>query len=186
MEVVRRIFHMVGVEGRSPRSVSTILEREGIPTPKGAKHWDRSFSKRCIEDDVYKPHTFEEVREVVSEEVSARLDPRTQYGLWWFNRRGLDIGQVSEPGPDGRRYRKTYRWYHKPKEEWIAVPVRVSGILRDLVEVARAAIKHNRRPARGAAVLGTYGRCCLLRRVWPGCVCHPQRQEGTHLRLRLL
>jgi site-specific DNA recombinase len=148
MEVVRRIFHMVGVEGRSIRSVSTILEREGIPTPKGAKHWDRSFSRKCIEDDVYKPHTFEEVREVVSDEVSARLDPRRQYGLWWFNRRGLDIRQVSEPGPDGRRYRKTYRWYHKPKEEWIAVPMPISCIPRDLVEAARAAIKHNRRPAR--------------------------------------
>src|SRR3712207_7553476 len=56
-----------------------------------------------------------------------RSNPRKQYGLWWFNRRGLDIRQVSEPGPDGRRYRKTYRWYHKPKEEWIAVPVPVSG-----------------------------------------------------------
>jgi hypothetical protein len=148
MEVVMRIFHMVGVEGRSIRSVSTILEREGIPTPKGAKHWDRSFSKKCIQDDVYKPHSFEEVREVVSKEVSARLDPRRQYGLWWFNRRGLDIRQVSKPGPDGRRYKKTYSWYHKSKEEWIAVPVPVSGIPRDLVEAARAAIKHNRRPAR--------------------------------------
>src|SRR5919107_819996 len=77
----------VGIEGRSMRSVSTILEREGVPTPKGAKHWDRSFFRKCIEDDVYKPHTFEEVQEVVSEEVSARLEPRRQYGVWWFNRR---------------------------------------------------------------------------------------------------
>jgi site-specific DNA recombinase len=148
MEVVRRIFHLVGVEGRSIRSVSTILEREGIPTPKGAKHWDRSFSRKCIEDDVYKPHTFEEVKALVSSEVSACLDPSEQYGLWWFNRRGLDIRQVSEPGPDGRRYRKTYRWYHKPKEEWIPVPVPASSIPRELVEAARAAIKHNRKPAR--------------------------------------
>ena len=148
MEVVRRIFHMVGVEGRSIRSISTILEREGIPTPKGAKHWDRSFSRKCIEDDVYKPHTFEEVKALVSQEVSARLDPSAQYELWWFNRRGLDIRQVSEPGPNGRRYRKTYRWYHKPREEWIPVPVPASGIPRELVEAARAAIRHNRRPAR--------------------------------------
>ena len=148
MEVVRRIFHMVGVEGRSIRSISTILEREGIPTPKGAKHWDRLFSRKCIEDDVYKPHTFEEVKALVSQEVSARLDPSAQYGLWWFNRRGLDIRQVSEPGPNGRRYRKTYHWYHKPREEWIPVPVPASGIPRELVEAARAAIRHNHRPAR--------------------------------------
>ena len=147
MDVVRRIFHMVGVEGRSIRSISTILEQEGIPTPKGAKHWDRSFSRKCIEDDVYKPHTFEEVKALVSSEVSARLDPREQYGMWWFNRRGLDIRQVSEPGPDGRRYRKTYRWYHKPKEEWIPVPVPTSGVSRELVEAARTIIKRNRKPA---------------------------------------
>ena len=148
MEVVRRIFHMVGVEGRSIRSIGTLLEREGIPTPKGAKHWDRSFSRKCIQDDVYKPHTFEEVKALVSPEVSARLDPSAKYGLWWFNRRGLDIRQVSESGPDGRRYRKTYRWYHKPKEEWIPVPVPASGIPRELVEAARAALKQNRKPAR--------------------------------------
>jgi hypothetical protein len=148
MEVVRRIFHMVGVGGRSIRSICALLEREGIPTPKGAKHWDRSFARKCVEDDVYKPHVFEEVKPLVSPEVSARLDPSAQYGLWWFNRRGLDIRQVSESGPDGRRYRKTYRWYHKPKEEWIPVPVPASGIPRELVEAARAAIKHNRRPAR--------------------------------------
>jgi site-specific DNA recombinase len=64
MQIVRRIFHMVGVEGRSFRSISTILEREGIPTPKGAKYWDLSFFRKCIEDDVYKPHTFEEFEEV--------------------------------------------------------------------------------------------------------------------------
>ena len=148
MEVIGRIFHLVGTEGRSMRSVSTILEREGVPTPKGAKHWDRSFFRKCIEDDVYKPHTFEEVEALVSPEVSALLDPSAQYGLWWFNRRGLDIRQVSESGPDGRHYRKTYRWYHKPKEEWIPVPVPASGIPRELVEAARGAIKHNRKPAR--------------------------------------
>jgi hypothetical protein len=61
-------------------------------------------------------------------EVAARLDPEKRYGLWWFNRRGVKVQQVSEPGPDGRRYRKTYRWHHKPKEEWVAVPVPDSGI----------------------------------------------------------
>src|SRR5688572_11369499 len=33
MEVVRRIFHMVGAEGQSLRAVAKMLEGEGLPTP---------------------------------------------------------------------------------------------------------------------------------------------------------
>jgi site-specific DNA recombinase len=88
------------------------------------------------------------VRSAVSPEVADRLDPSKSHGLWWFNRRGLRIAQISEPSETGRRYRKTYRWYHKPKEEWIAVPVPDSGIPRELIEAARTAAKNNRRPAR--------------------------------------
>jgi len=148
MEVVRRIFHMVGVEGRTPGSLAKTLEQQGVPTPRGARRWDRSFFRECILDDVYMPHSFEEVRTVVSAEAAARLDPGKRYGLWWFNRRGVKVRQVSEPGPDGRRYRKTYRWHRKPKEEWIAVPVPDSGIPRELVDAARAVVKSNRKPAR--------------------------------------
>jgi hypothetical protein len=46
-----------------------------VPTPKRARHWDCSFIRVCVLDDVYKPHTFEEVRALVSLEVAARLDP---------------------------------------------------------------------------------------------------------------
>src|SRR5215208_1864226 len=148
MEVIRRIFRMAGVEGRSPGSLARVFDREGVPRPKGTKRWDRSFFRECILADIYKPHSIEEVRNVVSAEVAARLDPEKRYGLWWFNRRGVKVQQVSEPGPDGRRYRKTYRWHHKPKEEWVAVPVPDSGIPRELVEAARDVVESNRKPAR--------------------------------------
>jgi len=148
IEVVRLIFRMVGVEGRSPGSLAKLLDQQGIPTPGGAKRWDRTFFRSCILDDIYKPHSYEEVKAVVSPEAAARLDPDKRSGLWWFNRRGLKVGQVSEPGPDGRRYRKTYRWHHKPREEWIALPVPDSGIPRELVEAARAVVEANRKPAR--------------------------------------
>jgi hypothetical protein len=52
MAVVRRMFYLVGVEGRAQRSVERMFEREGIPTPKGAKHWDRGFFRSAILDDV--------------------------------------------------------------------------------------------------------------------------------------
>jgi hypothetical protein len=48
------------------------------------------------------------------------LDPNKSYGLWWFNRVGHKVRQVSEASGNGLRYRKTHEWYQKPKEEWIA------------------------------------------------------------------
>jgi site-specific DNA recombinase len=174
MEVVRRIFYMVGAEGQSLRAVSNTLEREGLPTPKRAKHWNRSFFRTCISDDVYRPHTFEEVKAVVAPAVAARLDPDRSYGIWWFNRLGHKVRQVSEPSANGRRYRKSHDWYQKPKEEWIGVPVPDSGIPREVVETARAAIEGNRRPARAGRrfweLTGRIARCGEC--GWTMCATH--------------
>jgi hypothetical protein len=148
MEIVRRIFRMVGAEGRSPGSLARVMERQGVPTPGGGRHWDRTFFRECVLADIYKPHTFDEVRAVLSPEAASRLDPDKRYGLWWFNRHGVKTGQVSEVTAEGRRYRKTYHWHEKPKEEWIAVAVPDSGIPRELVEAARAVVEKNRKPAR--------------------------------------
>jgi site-specific DNA recombinase len=174
MAVVRRIFNMVGTEGASLRAVAKTLEREGVPTPKRAKHWNRSFFRACIRDDVYRPHTFEEVASAVTPEVAARLDPDKSYGLWWFNRLGHKVRQVSEPSEDGRRYRKTHDWYQKPREEWIAVPVPDSGIPRAEIEAARAAIEGNRAPARAGRrfweLTGGIARCGEC--GWTMCATH--------------
>ena len=148
MEVVRHIFRMVGAEGRSPGSLARVMERQGVPTPGGGRYWDRTFFRECVLADVYKPHTFDEVRAVLSAKAASRLDPDKLYGLWWFNRRGVKTEQVSEMTLEGRRYRKTYHWHEKPKEEWIAVAVPDSGIPRELVEAARAVVEKNRKPAR--------------------------------------
>ena len=174
MAVVRRIFYIVGTEGASLRAVAKTLEGEGIPTPKRAKHWNRSFFRACIRDNVYRPHTFEEVGAAVTPEVAARLDPDKNYGLWWFNRLGHKVRQVSEPSGDGRRYRKTHDWYQKPKEEWIAVPVPASGIPRGEIEAARAAIEGNRVPARAGRrfweLTGGIARCGEC--SWTMCATH--------------
>jgi len=154
MDVVRLIFRLVGAEGRTPGSLAKVLEQQGVLTPKGTKRWDRTFFRTCILDDIYKPYSFEEMRPALSAQAAPRLDPDKRYGLWWYNRRAVKTGQVAEPGPNGRRYRKTYHWHQKPKEAWIAVPVPDSGIPRELVEAARAVVKSNRKPARAG------------RRVW--------------------
>jgi site-specific DNA recombinase len=168
MAVVRRIFGEVA-DGTSLRAIGSALEREGVPTPRGARFWDRSFFRNCVLDDVYKPHSFEEVAAVVTPEVAARLDPELSYGLWWFNRRRMTSTPVTEVSANGRRYGRKYTSYTKPKEEWIAVPVPDSGLPREVVEAAREAIKDNHRPSsaghRSWELSGGIGRCASCNRV---------------------
>lgn len=149
MTIVRRIFHMVGVESMSHNAIMRVFEREGVPTPAGGKKWDRSFFPRCINDDVYKPHTYEEVAAKVSPNVAAKLDPDELYGLWCFNRLASKTRQVSERGENGngRRYKRQVRRTIKPEDEWVYIPVPDSGIPRDVVEAARERIKDNRTPS---------------------------------------
>lgn len=168
MRVVRRIFREVA-EGSTLRTIAQGLDREGVPTPKGARFWDRSFFRTCVLDDVYKPHTFEEVAVVVAAEVAARLDPTKSYGLWWFNRRKMTSTPVSEVSGDGRRYARRYSSHAKPREEWIAVPVPDSGIPRETVEAAREQIRDNRVPSsaghRSWELSAGIGRCAACDRI---------------------
>ena len=148
MAVVRRIFEMVGREGKTLHGAKKILDREGVPTPARARYWGNRFIRNLILDDVYKPHTHEEVRRLVAPEVAARLDPDKVYGIWYYNVTRRKTRQVAELDADGSRtYVKRSKTTVRPADEWIAVPVVDSGILRELVDVARDAIKHNRRPA---------------------------------------
>jgi hypothetical protein len=72
------------------------------------KRWNATFIRNgIIGDDVYRPHTFEEISTLVSGEVASRLDPHKSYGIWWFNRRRSKTTQVSVPdGYGGRRYKQ--------------------------------------------------------------------------------
>jgi site-specific DNA recombinase len=150
MQVVRRIFDMVA-EGHTFKAIKRTLEAEGVPTASGGVTWDRSFIRRCIFEDAYRPHSCEEVAAVVSPDVAARLDPEKRYGLWWFNRRGIRVRQVSEASEEGRRYKKKYTQLTKPKEEWVAVPVPDAGVPRAIVERAREAGRQNKAPSRAAS-----------------------------------
>src|ERR671915_215326 len=71
MEVVRRIFRMIA-EGSSVNGTRTALEADKILPPRGVL-WQRTFIRECIFDDVYKPHSFEEVASLVSPQVASRL-----------------------------------------------------------------------------------------------------------------
>jgi site-specific DNA recombinase len=152
MPVVRRIFAMVA-DGSPLNAVAERLTREGVGLPysryRGVKGWNVTFIRDCIiGDDVYRPHTFDEISALVRPEVASRLDLDKSYGIWWFNRRRSKITQISVPdGNGGRRYRQRVRYALRPREEWIAVPVPDSGVSREIVDTARQAIKHNRAPS---------------------------------------
>jgi hypothetical protein len=141
---------MVGAEGAGIYGVHKTLEKEGVPPPGGGRYWDKRAIKRWIVDDAYKPHTYEEVTELVSPEVAARLDPEGSYGIWWFNRRRTSQTQVSEQNPDGngRVYRKVGKVAYRDKEEWIAVPIPDAGIPLEWIEAARAMLAGCRSPSR--------------------------------------
>ena len=144
MPVVRHIFHMVGGGGESVYGVVCGLERLGISGPRGGR-WNKTQVRRVILGDVYKPHTFEEIRGQVRPEVAARLNPEKNYGIWWFNRRRVKVTQVSEPSDIGKRYRRRSELETKDQSEWITVPVPDAGVPREVVDAARVAIKDNQR-----------------------------------------
>src|SRR5215212_9238626 len=143
MPIVRRIFSMVE-EGVTLHGVVQTLNREGVEPPEPGRSglWSITCVRGMIEDDVYRPHSFEEMGTLVAPEVVARLNPSRSYGLWWFNRKRTVRRQVAEYGSEGRIYRNKSKTMQKPMSEWIAVPD--SGVPREVVDRARAAIRDNR------------------------------------------
>jgi site-specific DNA recombinase len=154
MQVVARIFRMVGEEGASLLRVKRTLEREGVPSPNGKRIWGKFFIRECIKDDAYKAHTNKEIETLVEKgqmapEVAARLDPAKRHGVWWFNRHRTTTTQVAVQDGEGRkRYRRRTSYAPKPESEWIAVPVPDVGIPREWVDCAREAVAKNKSPSR--------------------------------------
>jgi site-specific DNA recombinase len=86
MAVIRRIFRMVGAEGMTLNATRRTLEKEGIPSPSGRRGWSRQYLRDCIYDDVYLSHTFEEISQLVTREVTSSLNLAQSYGVWWYGR----------------------------------------------------------------------------------------------------
>ena len=146
MSIVRRVFRMVGVEGRPLFGVKRALDAEGILTPTGLNRWAPQVLRDYILDDAYKPHTYGEIKALVSSEVAAKLDPKKCYGVWRFNTHRHWRAEVAVEGPDGRVvYKQRNRRAVKPEDEWLAVPIPDAGVPREWIEAAREAIKDNRR-----------------------------------------
>ena len=134
MAQIRRLFRMVGAEGRSIGAVKRALDADGVPTPRGGKYWDRTTLRRMIDNDVYLARPYEEVAELIWPEVAARLDKGGSYGIYWFNR---------------QRVKKVYSGDKKhiridnDASEWIAIPTPDPGVAPEWVRAAREAVKNN-------------------------------------------
>jgi site-specific DNA recombinase len=143
MRVVEKIFDLAA-NGVAVRAIQTRLYTEGIPAPKGGSLWDDRVLRRLIANDVYRPHSFEEIAALVTPEVAARLASTKEYGIQWFNRKKANVHIITEPdGNGGRRYRKRNYVKLRPREEWIAVPV-PAHLPRDLVDRARSALENSK------------------------------------------
>src|SRR3712207_1126522 len=105
MAVVRRIFEMVGPEAKTINATRLALNREGVPTASGARAWSAQAVRANLLDGAYKPHTYQEIGELVSADVLRSLDPKRLCGVWWFNRRKYAkdrrIGKRSTSGVRG-------------------------------------------------------------------------------------
>jgi site-specific DNA recombinase len=98
-----------------------------------------------ILDDVYKPHTVEELRALgISERVLAGLDPESEYGVWYYGRRQVKTWR------DPETYAKRTQTVATDPESWILVPVPSLGVLREHIKAARAQIKDNVRSSRAS------------------------------------
>lgn len=146
MQIVRRIFSMIGEKGMSINAVKALLERSGVPTPSGGTVWSKKTIREMVLDDCYRAHPHAEIKALVSPDVAARLDPEKSYGVSWYGTRRTSVRQVAEEGPDGsRQYRRRQKAVDRPREEWIAVPVPDSGVPREVADAARKAINENTR-----------------------------------------
>jgi hypothetical protein len=68
---------MIGEGCMTLRTVA--LERDGVPPPNGGRWWNTQTRGDIILGDCYRPHTFEEIGQLVNLEVAARLDTDKSY-----------------------------------------------------------------------------------------------------------
>ena len=164
LPVVRRMFYVVGVEGLPMHRVKKLFDSEGISPPKRGRYWSKQFIRSRIMDDAYKPHTFDEVKKLVSSEVAAKLEPEKNYGIWWYNVRRTIAKQIAET--DGRRYRRR----HHNHQAQGGVDSCARSRLGHTPRVGRRCEETDKgQPStfvRWAPLLGTLRRCLLLWWVW--------------------
>lgn len=146
MSVVRRVFAILS-EGGSIHGVQARLEKDGVPAPSGGRVWSRTTIRELVTDDVFRPHTPEEIAELVTPEVAATLSPDELYGVSWWGVRRTAFGEAKSKA-NGYAVRQVVK--KRDKSECLAVPVPLSGsgLSREVVDAARRQIAGNRSTSR--------------------------------------
>ena len=145
MPLVRRAFKMIGNEGETSYSVVRWLEGVDPHGPTG-KGWNLPHLRKMVFNDVYRPHSFEEVKDCVPPKVAARLDPDKRYGIWWYNRRRFEPKRT--PPKTAGDFKRKYRPIDKPRAEWIGIPVPDSNIPPKVIDAARTRVGKNKAPSK--------------------------------------
>jgi site-specific DNA recombinase len=141
MRIVEKIFSMAA-SGMGPKAMQTRLYAEGIPSPTGKAMWPHRILKiQMVLNDLYKPHTYDEIAPLLSPEVATKLESNKSYGIWWYNRRNVTKSYDTETdGAQGKRYVTRTSVRARDEKDWIAVPV-PAYLPRKLVDQARLMIK---------------------------------------------
>src|SRR5215217_8025197 len=141
MRIVEKIFSMAA-SGMGPKAMQTRLYAEGIPSPTGKAMWPHRILKvQMVLNDLYKPHSYDEIAPLLAPEVAASLDPNEAYGIWWYNRRNVTTSYDTETdGDNGKRYVTRTSVRTRDEKDWIAVPV-PAYLPRKLVDQARLMIE---------------------------------------------
>jgi DNA invertase Pin-like site-specific DNA recombinase len=137
MANVRRIFEMMVYDGAGLKTVRREFMNSRVPNPSGKLlPWSTTTIKGIVLDDVYKPHTVEEIAPLLPSGVAAKLDADKVYGISWAGRKkSRFVGRGKER-----------EVYEAPREEWTAIPVDLtgSGLDRAIVDRAREQIGSNK------------------------------------------
>jgi hypothetical protein len=131
---LRRIFRMVGAEGKSMSHVKRVFEREGVAPPGGGRFWHVSTVRRIIDDEIYVPRKGRELKGVVPPEVSAALIPERDYGIYWFNRSRVKRVYTGE---------RVVAVTPNDPAEHVAIPVESAGVPAPWVLSAREKVSAN-------------------------------------------
>ena len=57
--------------------------------------------RKIVDNDAYRPHTFEEISALLAPGAAAALDPDKEYGVQWYNRQRVTERTIFEPDVNG-------------------------------------------------------------------------------------
>lgn len=133
MAVLRRIFREMA-SGTSAGEMIRRLDANGILSPSGLPRWNKKCLAHFLATELYEPRRVSELAGLISYELLEKLDKEKVYGLWYWNRRKMTKSKEW----DGERIVTHYPTKLNPREEWLAVPVDVTGAGLDRAQIERA------------------------------------------------